>query len=118
MDAWGGESGDARVSCSSFSTSILSSLEPNFCAGLGRDANEGPVRTQYKCLVPIFLFPEMKLLFPKYNYNVLSPSSYTHIYERFIYFQDRSTYSAAGKYVDQFWEYINGSQTHECGNWD
>jgi hypothetical protein len=42
-------------------------------------ANEGPVRIQYKCLVPIYVFPEMKLLFPKQNYNVLSPSSYTHI---------------------------------------
>jgi hypothetical protein len=24
-------------------------------------ANEGPVRFQYKCLVPIFVFPEIKL---------------------------------------------------------
>ncbi len=24
-------------------------------------ANEGPVRIQYKCLVPIYVFPEMKL---------------------------------------------------------
>jgi hypothetical protein len=23
--------------------------------------NEGPVRIQYKCLVPIYVFPEMKL---------------------------------------------------------
>jgi hypothetical protein len=22
------------------------------------------------------------------------------------------------KYVDQYWEYLNCSQTHECGNWD
>jgi hypothetical protein len=42
-------------------------------------ANEGPVRIQYKWLVPIYVFPEMKLLFPIQNYNVLSPSSYTHI---------------------------------------
>ncbi len=41
-------------------------------------ANEGPVRTQYKCLVPVHVFPEKKLLFPKQKYNVLSPSSYTH----------------------------------------
>jgi hypothetical protein len=34
---------------------------------------------QYKCLVPIYVFPEIKLLFPKQNYNVPSPSSYTHI---------------------------------------
>ncbi len=32
------------------------------------------------------------------------------------YFQDQSSYSAAGKYVDQSWEYINRSQTNECGN--
>ncbi len=38
--------------------------------------------------------------------------------KRFIYFQDRSVYFAAGKYVDRFWEYINHSQTHECGNLD
>jgi hypothetical protein len=63
-------------------------------------ANEGPIKIQYKCLVSIYVFPEMKLLFPKQNYNDLSPSSYTHIIcERFIYFQDRSIYSAAGKYM-------------------
>jgi hypothetical protein len=31
---------------------------------------------------------------------------------------DRFAYSGAGKYVDRSWEYINRSQTHECGNWD
>jgi hypothetical protein len=29
-----------------------------------------------------------------------------------------SAYSAAGKYVDQSWEFINRSQTYESGNWD
>jgi hypothetical protein len=48
-------------------------------------ANEGPVRIQYKCLVPIYVFPEMKLLFPKHNDNVLSPSFYTHISVRDSY---------------------------------
>ncbi len=68
----------------------------------------------------MYVFPEMKWLFPNQNYNVLSPSSYTHISVRdlYTYFQDRSAYSAAGKYVDRSWEYINQSQTHECGNWD
>jgi hypothetical protein len=33
-------------------------------------------------MVPIYVFPEMKLLFPKQNYNVLSPSSYTHLFVR------------------------------------
>jgi hypothetical protein len=40
------------------------------------------------------------------------------VYERFIYFHDRSAYSSAGKYMDRSWEYLNRSQTHECGNWD
>jgi hypothetical protein len=43
----------------------------------------------------------MKLLLPKQNYNLLSPSSYTHISLRD--FQDRSAYSTAGKYVDRSW---------------
>jgi hypothetical protein len=37
------------------------------------------------CLVPIYVFPEMKLLFPKQNYNLLSPSSCTHITVRDLY---------------------------------
>jgi hypothetical protein len=77
------------------------------------------MRIHYKCLVPIYVLPEMKLLFPKQNYNILSPSSYIEISVRhFIYFQDQSAYSVAGKYVDRSWEYINCSQTHECGNSD
>jgi hypothetical protein len=62
-------------------------------------ANEGTVRIQYKTLVPIYVFLEMKLLFPKQNYNVLCPSSkfrHSYICERFIYFQDQSAYSVAG----------------------
>ncbi len=35
-----------------------------------------------------------------------------------VYSHDRSAYSVEGKYVDRSWEYINRSQTHECGNWD
>ncbi len=47
-------------------------------------------------------------------------SQFPHSYvcERFIYSHDRSAYSAAGKYVDRSWGYINRSQTHECGNRD
>jgi hypothetical protein len=37
------------------------------------------MRIQYKWLIPIYIFQEMKLLSLKYNYNVLLPSSYTHI---------------------------------------
>ncbi len=43
------------------------------------------MRIQYKCLVPIYVVPEMRLLFPNQNYNDLSPSSYTHISVRDLY---------------------------------
>ncbi len=35
--------------------------------------------------IPIYVFPEMKLLFPKQNYNVLSLRSYTDISVRDLY---------------------------------
>jgi hypothetical protein len=38
--------------------------------------------------------------------------------ERFISSQDRSTYFPGAEQADQSWEYINRSETHECGNWD
>ncbi len=63
--------------------------------------------------------PRNELLIPKQSSNVLSPSSYTHISVRDLnIFTDRSAYSAARKYVDRSWDYINRSQTHECGTWD
>jgi hypothetical protein len=37
--------------------------------------------------------------------------------ERFIYSHDRSAYPAAGNMWTETWEYINRSQTNECGNW-
>ena len=85
-------------------------------------ANKGPMRIQYKCLVPIYVFPEIKLLFPKQNYNVLSSSSYTHISVRDSYISrislpillEGNMWSLVGR----SWEYINHSQTHECVNWD
>ncbi len=32
----------------------------------------------------MYVLPEMKLLFPKQNYNVLSPSSFTHRFRKYI----------------------------------
>jgi hypothetical protein len=83
-----------------------------------RRAGENPI--QYKCLVPICVLPEMKLLFPKQNFNVLTPSSYTHISVRDLYtvFPGSVCLFCSRKYVDRCWEYKNQSQTHECGNWD
>jgi hypothetical protein len=48
-----------------------------------------------------------KQMFPEKELRGLSPNSYIHVF-----------YSSAGKYVDRSREYINRSQTHECGNWD
>ncbi len=50
-----------------------------------RTANEGPARIQCKCMVPIYVFPEMELLFPKQNYNVLAPTVPILIYLWDIY---------------------------------
>jgi hypothetical protein len=37
---------------------------------------------------------------------------FRNIFERFIYFQDWSAYSAVGKYVEQSWEYILIAHIH------
>jgi hypothetical protein len=79
-------------------------------------ANEEPVKILYKCLVPIYVFTEIKLLFPKQNYNVLPPSSSTHISVIDLYISRIGQFILLqGKYVDQSWEFINRSQLHECG---
>jgi len=45
------------------------------CATPAHTANEGPVRIQYKFMVPIYLFLEIKLpCYSKQNFNVLSPN--------------------------------------------
>jgi hypothetical protein len=82
-------------------------------------ANEGPVRIKYKCLVSMYVFPEMNLLFPKQNYNILFLSCYTHISVRDLYISRMGLpFLLQGNIVDRSWEYINLSQTHKCGNWD
>jgi hypothetical protein len=48
-------------------------------------ANEGPVRIQYKWLVPIYVFPDIKLFFPKQNYIMFCLPVPTLIYLREIY---------------------------------
>ncbi len=54
-------------------------------------------------------------LFPKQNFNVPYPSSYTHISVRDLYMSVFLQTDMWG--VDLSWEYINRSQTHECRNW-
>ncbi len=73
------------------------------CTAIVRTANEGPVRIQYKCLVLIYVLPEMKLhvlVNSKQNYNVLSPNYHIHVSESDLYtmyFQDQSAYCSATK---------------------
>ena len=52
---------------------------PQYDFNMCYTANEGLVRIQYNYLVPIHVFLDIKMLFPKQNYNVLSPSSYIQI---------------------------------------
>jgi hypothetical protein len=64
-------------------------------------ANERPVRIQYKCLVPIYVFPEMKLrglVISKTEFE-FSVSQFPHsfIFVQFMYYQDRFAYFAAAK---------------------
>ncbi len=54
---------------------------------------------------PIYVFPETEL-------RGLSPNFHFHIHVSL------STYFPAAEYADRYWEHINRSQTHECGNWD
>jgi hypothetical protein len=54
----------------------------------------------------------------KRNYVASVPISTFKCLWAIMFSYHRSAYSAAGIYVDRSWEYINRSQTHECGNWD
>ncbi len=60
---------------------------------------------------PIYVFLFLELC-------SLSPISTSCVCKQFIYSQDRTSYFPAAEQVDQSWEYINRSQTHEYGNWD
>jgi hypothetical protein len=51
---------------------------------------------------------KLKKIFPEKELPGLS----LNFCEQFIYSQDQSAYSAAEKYVDRSWEYINCSQPH------
>jgi hypothetical protein len=60
-----------------------------------------------------------KTQYRKFETNIpRKESGYIHVSVSDLYSSDRSAYSAAGKLVGRTWEYIDRSQTHECGNWD
>jgi hypothetical protein len=49
------------VQCMYIEHIIVNKLTKGSALAMPYTANEGPVRNQYKCLVPIYVFPEMKL---------------------------------------------------------
>ncbi len=62
-------------------------------------------------VVPIYVFPEMKLcslvIFKTELKRSVSQFLQSCMCERFIYYQDRSAYFAPANYVDRSWEHIN-----------
>ncbi len=65
-----------------------------------------------------YLHKKMKWQIAFWNYVCVFHSC---VCQRFIYYHNRSAYSAAGQYVvwtDSGNLCINSSQTHECRNWD
>jgi hypothetical protein len=66
-------------------------------------------------MVPIYVFPEMKLLFPKQKYNVLSPSSYTHISVSGLYISRISLPILLQEIFGPILGiHLKRSQTHDC----
>ncbi len=59
-----------------------------------------------------FMYSQKRIAGPQFQFPHLWAC------ERYTYSQDQSTYFPAAEYADRFWEYVNRSQTHECGNWD
>jgi hypothetical protein len=66
------------------------------------------MRIKYKCLVPIYVFPEMKLCSLVISKTELecSVSQFLHSARDLYISKDRSVYFAAAKYVDRSWEHI------------
>ncbi len=59
----------------------------------------------------------LKQIFPEKDYRGLSPNStFMCLWSNYI-FPRWSCRFCWRKYVDRSWDYINRSQTHECGNW-
>ncbi len=83
------------------------------------------VLAQYEVKITVQYIHTAKTQYRKFKTNIPRKriarlqSQFPHscFCEWFIYSHHLSAYSAVGKYVNRSWEYINRSQTHECGNW-
>ncbi len=54
----------------------------------------------------------------KKKYRGLSPNFHIHASVSYSYIPTIGLPILLEKYVDRSWDYINRSQTHECGKWD
>ncbi len=59
----------------------------------------------------------LKQIFPEKEYRGLSLNFHIYVPVSELYIPTMGLLFCWRKYVDRFWEYINGWQTHECGNW-
>ncbi len=61
----------------------------------------------------------LKQIFPEKEYRGLSPNFHIHVSVSELYFPTMGLPFLLEEilYVDRSWEYIDRSQTHECGNW-
>jgi hypothetical protein len=57
-----------------------------------------------------------KQIFPQKEYRGLSPNFHMHASVSDLYIPRSVCLFCWRKYVDRSWNYINRSQTHECGN--
>jgi hypothetical protein len=79
-------------------------------------ANEGPVSIEYKCLVPIYVFPDMKLcslLISKTVMFCLPIHTRICLWEIYIFPRSVCLFCCS-----QICGQILDSHTHQCGNWD
>jgi hypothetical protein len=76
-------------------------------------ANEGSVIIQYKCLVLIYIFPEMNLcsllIYNTELYCSVSKFLHSYICKRFIYFQDRSVFHLTEESMCTFYELMKAT---------
>ncbi len=59
----------------------------------------------------------LKQIFTEKEYRGLSPNFHIHTSVSDLYIPGSVCLFCWRKYVDLSWDYINRSQTHECGNW-
>ncbi len=90
MHLWSEEKSKTKASLEFMSTKLSFSAYVCVCVCVSRTVNEGPVRIQYTGNVWFRFICSQKwncvaLLFPKQNYNVLSPNFYIHVSVWYLY---------------------------------